>query len=210
MRIRSMPLRRMNATTALESSPPERNTPTGTSLTRWLRTASCIAVPQHRLVLGARPLDRFDVQIPVGACLDATVTEAEPGARLQLHHSLEHRVRLGHEFVPDEVIQRLQIRAPRKLLGTEDRFDLRREDQALATRRVVQRLDAHSIPSEEQRLRSSRPRSRMQTSRAVDRDTRGRTPRTRGRSLRSRCGCGTRALPPRACAVTRRSCRFRR
>ena len=91
----------MSATTELESMPPERNTPSGTSLTNRRSHRGAESGAKFAGVLGFRapgPMLR-EVQVPVTTHLHPPLLPHQHVGRRQLAHSRQDAVRRRHVFV---------------------------------------------------------------------------------------------------------------
>jgi hypothetical protein len=115
-RIGDTPSSDMSATIVPESTPPERNTPSGTSLMRWLCTAAlsvCTSASptRPRRAAARRPTTARGREAP--EALDARAALARLGdedrARRQLRDAREHRRGPGDVAERQVVVQRLRI-----------------------------------------------------------------------------------------------------
>ena len=133
----------------LESRPPDRKLDTGTSATRCAATDSSITAPRSRGPLRGFPCHVRDppVVLQVSTAIRA---EARPRAAGQLpyachgapilrHPEIEHRRDHGARLDP-------QFGAYRR----DQRLQLRGEDHSLASREVVERLDAERVTRQEE------------------------------------------------------------
>ena len=100
----------MNATIALESMPPDRNTPSGTSAIIWLDGR----LPQRRAQRFRRllvpPLAHLHIGgVPIALDLHLALRDSEGSGRRQLVDALEDRARRDDVFVGQELVERFRI-----------------------------------------------------------------------------------------------------
>ena len=204
----------MRAASPLESRPPDRKRPSGTSLMRWLGRSPpggsegrrpARASPAERLVRarsgetssgGARgPPARDQVRVWPGGSFRM------PWKKV----SVAGQVAGGEELRERRAVER---RAPGR--HRQDRLDLGGEQQLPVGHRVVQRLDAEPVAREEQALAASGPRGRRRTCPGAARRSARPPPRRGAGSSRCRSGSGSGGRAPRGPGAARRGCRSRR
>ena len=141
---------RVKARTAVESSPPERKTPSGTSDIIHACTESRRVSRTRRARVAASSGAILEPELPVGLDLEAAAADPGDRARRELPDSLEHGRRPGHELVAQVVVHRLEVHGPGDVRVLEDRLDLRAEDQAVLGPRVVERLDPDPVARQQE------------------------------------------------------------
>ena len=138
-----------SAASSEESTPPERKTPTGTSLTRWARTesrrrarSSSTSAPagSRAQVLAAGGLRTSEA---LASYLSLLPDEQVPGR--QLARSLEDRVGRGHEVEGEVGLERVQVD-----LAARQGAELRGEAKLAVFVPVVERLDAEAVARQDQ------------------------------------------------------------
>ena len=202
---------------ALLSMPPERNTPSGTSLISRSADRLLEQLAEARGRLAASDGPAADPRALPRPARPSTADRArapcskhERVTRQQLVDALEQRLRAGEIPRGQQFRQPVLVRAGLDEPAREDRLDLRGEEQAVAGTRPVERLDAEPIAGEQQPPRRRVPdREREHAAEAVDAVV---APLLVG--VDDRLGvataCGSGARRPRAPAGRRRGCRSRR
>ena len=123
----------MSPTTTLESTPPERKAPSGTSQTMCDSTASASTASQRPCRFVARAAERLRVaNLPVLPDVDAPVTIAQVVARRQLAHALEDGPVARRVEEREVVIERPEIDVAVDRAGRDQRLDLGPEEQPAA------------------------------------------------------------------------------
>ena len=141
----------MNATTQLESMPPDRNAPIGTSLTICIRTDSSSRArtrSTHSRSVGVRSTAAG--MRPVARGCACARSRRRGASRRQLLDAAEHRLRRGHVAELQIRLQRGGIELGREPGQREDRLRFAREDDPLAVVVQVDRLDAEAVAADEQ------------------------------------------------------------
>ena len=178
--------------------PPDRNTPSGTSLIRRSRidsssssrnrrtSSATVAMPAAASRLARR-------HIPIAPADDLAALERQDVSGQQLVDPLEHRLAAGERPRAEQFGNRGLVGARRRSRPLARMpFDLRREEQPLAAARPVERLDAQPIARERAAGAGGHPRSRTRTCRAGDRRRRRPIARRRGRCSRYPIACDRR------------------
>ncbi len=137
----------MAATTAAESTPPERNAPSGTSeiIRRrvaariWSRTSSCSSASEPKLQLAAVR------ELPVALHAGLRALEDEGAGGGQLAHVPVCRVRAGDPVEREVAVERLVVELPRDLGILDQRGQLGRERQHALALAVHQRLLSQTV-----------------------------------------------------------------
>ena len=201
--------------------PPDRNTPSGTSLISSLRTDSRSTRSELLAVLfqaapavDASRAPAVEIQLgrpvaaqPVGAVRD------RPGQgvrRRQLADPAHDASRRGHELVGEVLVQRRRVDAVAQRRVAQQRLELGREHQALAVDRVVERLDPHPVARQQEDAARAGRAARTRTSRSAARPVPRPTPRSRGPGPRCRSASRRSVRRRRAASAARGGCRSRR
>ena len=147
----------ISATIELESMPPERNAPSGTSAIIWrTRPAAALAQRLGRLAVAPRS-QRHGGRVPVAMHRRLSVAIAQEMCRRQLVHALQHGPRRQHVFVGEELIERDRIELARDFRPDQQRLHFGRQPQALARSGPVERLLAGAVAGGDQRPRAAVP-----------------------------------------------------
>ena len=165
------------ATTALESTPPDRNAPSGTSeIMRSFTDSFSRATSSSQA--SASPIDacapllfsKRTSQYSRGAGIGWPRRIASVCAGGSLYTSLEHGPRLGHVAEREVLLDRLGLDDADQVRMREQRLQLGAEQQhPVGQDREVHRLDAESVAREEQRLAIAIPqREREHAAKARD------------------------------------------
>src|ERR1051325_8382284 len=136
----------------LESMPPDRKAPNGTSAIRRR------GPPPHPPP--DRPWPLCGARLPESSRLRtrrSTLAPEHPCSRRQFRHAANDRTRRGHELVGQKVVDRLEVPARWDRGVRDDRLELRSEDDALGTVVHVQGLDPQPVASETELARSTIP-----------------------------------------------------
>ena len=191
----SAPASRMRPSTAAESIPPERRTPSGTSL--WRRRPG--RVRKQRAELGG--LERLGLrglQAPVRPLDGSLAVVEEVGAGLEPPDAAEERP-WRSQIAREEKLRHVLGGQLGLAAGHEEhRARIGAEGEPRLGLRDVERLLAQAITREEQPAARGRPRGRRRTSRPAARRGPPPTPPTRARAPRCRIGSGRRDRPARA------------
>ena len=146
----------MVATTALESTPPERNAPSGTSEIMRSRTDSSrrrfSSSQASSSVIGLASVKRTS-QYSTGSGTGWPRLTVSVCAGRQLLRAGEDRARLGHVAEREVLLDRAGIDLAAEPGMHQQRLELGAEEQrAVGQHRVVQRLHAQPVARHEQRL----------------------------------------------------------
>ena len=141
----------------LESIPPLRNAPSGTSLISRSRTDSVSSSRTRSTHSASFSGSGAARRTPVLAHVRAAVLPGQVMARRQLGDALEHRQRVRHVLVGQVMMQRFERELARHAAGLEDGLDLRREEDAVLLDAVAERLLPDPVAREEQRPRARVP-----------------------------------------------------
>jgi len=175
-----MPAWLITATRLLESMPPERNTPTGTSLTRCESTAceedrGGLARRFRSLASGIVPggvrdrgceRRRESARFEVSAVRrnGGTTETMWPGGTAEIPSMMVRGFVDGAEGQKAEEAVRIEL--ARDEAGAQERANFGCEKKLVAGMKVVKRLDAQGITREQQELALFHPRARGQICRA--------------------------------------------
>ena len=172
------------ATTALESMPPERNAPSGTSLTRRRRTDSLTSASSCSRYSSSRAgsPSPVKVQIPVAADRHTSALRDEQMPRRQLPDRRDTSSAGTGTYCSVRYASSASALQSRGTSGSS-RSDLISEPNVTpdACRAVVERLDAEAVADEQQPALAARPTARTRTCRGSDRPRGRPTARRRGR-----------------------------
>ena len=134
----------------LESRPPDRKLDTGTSDTRCAVTDSLITCAQVGGRAG-RGLVRHVRDAPVVLHREAAVrADARPRAGRKLPHPLDGALLIGHPVIEHRRHHGARLDPQLGSHRGHERLQLRGEDQALAARQVVKRLDAERVTGQDE------------------------------------------------------------
>ena len=174
------------ATTALESTPPERNAPSGTSEIMRSRTDSrSRATSSSAASCSVSVRVEREADVPVLARLGQrrAALHAERVRRRELQRAAEDRARLGDVAEREVLLDRERV--DRRVRGagcTSSALQLRAEHElAVRQERVEERLDAEAVAREEQRLAVPVPEREGEHAAEARRRTPRPTPPRRGR-----------------------------
>ncbi len=146
--------RTASAAMEVESTPPERNTPTGTSATRRFATAASSSATNSRAASSqpatGRRIVRRRGQLPVAAQPQAALVEHGHVRGGKLAHAAQDAGRGGNVLAGEVLHQRLGIELARRASVRDQRLELGAEDHPRAPGEVVERLLAQAIAREDE------------------------------------------------------------
>ncbi len=158
----------ISATTVLESRPPLRNAPTGTSLRSRNRVDVAEQVEQRLPVLVEAAIGlRQVVRHPVALDRRLAAVPGQDAGRWQLLDPVQDRRRRRHVAVVEELGQAVAVDASFERSILDDRLQLGAPRQAAVVEAPVQRLLAEPVTGEDQSAPCARPRGRSRTCRAA-------------------------------------------
>ena len=139
-------------TMVLESIPPLRNAPSGTSLTSRRRTASFKRFVEGcgELPLSAGAGARGEPQSPVAGDGRLAALEGQYVPGWQLADALENRQRRRNVLERQKAVERFPVDRPPKSAVSQHRLQFRAEDEALVVQKIEERLHAQPIAGEQQ------------------------------------------------------------
>ena len=154
-KVRSGPLTRpaQAATRTLESIPPLRNAPTGTSAIRWRPTASSSfsrIASAHSSTVGPRVRLEAEAPVPPRRSSPVPRPDRQDVRRRQLLDPPEDRPIPRHHAEGQVVLQRRRVDRAVDPRIRQDRLDLGAEQQFLAVPVDVQRLDPEPVPRQQE------------------------------------------------------------
>ncbi len=138
-------------TMIVESIPPDRNAPSGTSLCKRISTAEVEQLPQLPGVLFGGPV-LLDVEIglPVRPHFQPVLPIHGVVARRQLGDAPEDRPRMRHVLVGQVIVQGLRVDLPRHAGHFQHALQLAGEQQPARLVPIDQRLLAQPVAGQEQ------------------------------------------------------------
>ena len=203
------PASAMSATTALESIPPLRNAPSGTSVTSRQPHGVAEARQELRRRVGLRQRALGLVaEAPVPLEAHLAVLHQEVVRRRQLPDAGERRPGRRHVVVRQVVVTARPCPAAASKAGSARKaFGSEAKTIPSRVQPVVERLLAEPVAREQETAPPARPRARTRTCRGAARGSRRRRRRRPPAAPRCPSACGTGARATRARAAAPGSCR---